>query len=88
MKNEEIDFLPKKVYVRTRKNGDKFNLVFSRNTPSYQPGEQFFTVGVYALQDLYVVGSGFKLTFTDEVEGSSKYGPKTRPMNLSEIMKK
>jgi len=79
--NEENDFLPKKIYVRTRKNGDKFELVFSRHRPNYQTMEQFFTVGAYVLQDLYVVGSGFKLSFkpTDEErEESSLLGPKEK----------
>lgn len=81
MHDKEKDFLPKRVYVRTRRDGDKFELVFTRHRPNYQTMDQFFTVGTYVLQDLYVVGSGFKLSFKEspeEEENRALYGPKNK----------
>jgi hypothetical protein len=75
---EERDLLPKVIYARTRKSkSEGFEIIFSKNPPLHSRGEQFFTYGVYELRELFITGTGFKLTFKEkptwELEESSPY---------------
>ena len=82
---EEVNlnvFLPRKIYVRTiRSEKGSFDLIFSRNQFQYSPGEVFFTHGEYSLSQVFVIGSGFKIKFSDSAKDEPGLSDKKKKLN-------
>jgi len=60
------DFFPRRIYVRTFKTEEgEFELLYSAKPFKYTPGEVFFQHGEFWLHEISVVGSGFRIKFSD-----------------------
>jgi len=69
------DFFPRRIYVRTFKTEEgEFELLYSAKPFKYTPGEVFFQHGEFWLHEISVIGSGFKIKFSDsEKEEPGRY---------------
>lgn len=70
---QEKDLLPLTLYGRTMRNGDNtFDLIYSPKPFRHGFGQEFFVHGVYSLQELYVCGSNFVLSFSPKLQEKAR----------------